>query len=573
MEKTAFAFVSFIAVTAWVAWISYRRTHLARDSGARGYFMAGRGLTAWFIAGSMLLTNLSAEQLIGLNGNAFAYDLAAMAWESTASIATIVLALYFLPRYLRGGFSTLPQFLEERFDADTRRIVSGIFIVGYTLVANPSALYLGALAIDEVFAIHQLLGLSREGTLWLLVWATGAIGAIYAVAGGLRAVAVSDTINGLVLLIAALAVPILGLMALGGSITGGIAQIATHAPEKLNAIGDARSSAPFGTVFTGMIFANLFYWCTNQMIIQRTLAAKSLEEAQKGVLFTGFIKILTPFILLVPGIIAFLLFHDLPTPDLAYPALVRRVMPWWFIGFFIAAFFGAVISHFNSVVNSTATLFAYDFFQARHPEASDENLVRIGKRVGMLCSVLSMLIAPLLLHAPEGIFMLIRRFAGFYNIPIIAVVLVGFFSTRVAARPVKISMICHVIAYAVLIFWIDVEKRFGLNFVHLMGILFVLEVGLMLALGRVWPRASAYVPHWKNVPPPTPWRHAHAMAVFLIALLVSMFLSFSPWGFARAGGLDGGYWSLLAAVWGGALIAGICLSSRRRQEACSPADT
>lgn len=555
MSTNQFAFINFIAVTIAVAWISYFMTRKAKDKGATGYFMAGKGLTAWFIAGSMLLTNLSAEQLVGLNGAAYAGDLSTMAWESTAAVATIVLALYFLPRYLQGGFTTLPQFLEERFDKDMRRIVSFIFIMGYTLVANPSALYLGAVAINEVFAVHESLGVTRESMIWILVWSTGFIGAVYAIAGGLRAVAVSDTINGIILLVATIAVPILGLIMLGnGQLSSGLEILATKAPEKLNSVGGATSSVPFGTLFTGMIFANLFFWCTNQMIIQRTLAAKNLEEGQKGVLFTGFIKILVPFVMLIPGVIAYHLITDLPNRDLAYPALIRLVMPWWFMGFFIAAFFGAVISHFNSIVNSTATLFAYDFYQAYFPNVSDAKLIRIGKITGTLFSVVSMIIAPLLYYAPEGIYMLIRRFTGFYNIPIIAVVLAGFFFSKVSARAAKIATITHILVYAFLIFGLGIEKRWNLHFIHLMGILFILELSLMLILSQIWPRKTAYIPVWTGKEPLTPWRHAISMSIFLGALLITIYATFSSLALARSGPITAEFYILLTLIWGSCFV-------------------
>ena len=566
MDKQLFAFISFIFLTVLVAAISYYKTHKANDHTASGYFMAGNGLTAWFIAGSMLLTNLSAEQLVGLNGESFAKNMSAMAWESTAAIATIALAMFFLPRYLKGGFSTLPQFLEERFDVGTRRLVSAIFIISYTMVANPVALYLGAIAIDEVFGIHTILGVSRDVSIWILVWITGGIGALYAVLGGLRAVAVSDTINGIVLFFAALLVPILGFALLGnGSVMQGMVYITAHAPEKLNAIGGSGSSVPFGTIFTGMLLANLFFWCTNQMLIQRTLAAKNLAEGQKGVLFTGLVKIMVPFFMMIPGIIAYHLFK-LDKPDLAYPHLLREVMPWWLIGFFIAAFFGAVISHFNSIVNSTATLVAYDFYQAIFPEADDKKMVYFGKMVGVITSLVSLFIAPLLLYAPDGIYMLIRRFNGFFNIPIIAIVLVGFFSTRATALPVKISFIAHIIAYTFLTFFFDIQKEWGLHFIHLMGIMFAVEVSFIMICSYFFPRKTPYVPVWKNGHDMPGWKHAKSMSTFLVALLVTIYISFSPLGLAVKNGPAPYYIHLITATWLLAFIVMVIFEKKNKKE-------
>lgn len=287
----------------------------------------------------MILTNLSAEQLIGLNGSAFGYNLSAMAWEVTAGISTIIMALIFLPRYLAGAFSTLPEFLRDRFDDNVRRMTVVLFMVGYTLITIPSVLYSGSIAVLRLFDVPGLLNLSYEASLIVTIIMVGSIGALYAIFGGLKAVAVSDTINGVGLLIVGLLVPILGLIALGdGSFAAGLTTIATTETEKLNAIGGADDPVPFGTIFTGMILANLFYWGTNQYVIQRTLGAKNLIEGQKGVLFSGYFKVLVPFMMMLPGVIAYHLYQNenLQTIDLAYPHLVKEVLPQYLSGFFLS---------------------------------------------------------------------------------------------------------------------------------------------------------------------------------------------------------------------------------------------
>jgi SSS family solute:Na+ symporter len=563
-----FTILSFAFFTALVGFVSYLFTRRAKDHGARGYFMASGGLTGWFIAGSMMLTNLSAEQMVGLNGDAYAHNLSAMAWECTAAVATVALAMFFLPRYLRGGFSTLPQFLEERFDSTTRRVVSAFFVIGYMLVANPSGLYLGAITFNQVFGVQALLGTSYASTITILVWMSGIIGALYAIFGGLRAVAVSDTINGVGLLVAGLMVPVLGLFALGhGDFFAGVHTIATQAPEKLSAIGGPHDSVPFGTLFTGMIFANLFYWCTNQAIVQRTFAAKSLAEGQKGVLLSGLMKLLVPLVMMLPGVVAFHLYaqHPLGRPDLAYPQLVTDVLPWWAKGFFIAVLFGTVMSHFNAVINSTATLIAFDFYRVWKPEASDEKLIRVGKTASVVIAVVSLLVAPLLMYAPDGIYTVMRRFTGFYNIPIIAVVLVGFFSKKIGAFPAKMVLLLHVIVYTLGILVFQVDKLLGINFIHIMGILFVCEVTLMLVLGMRHKRAKVYEPQLRQTGDLTPWRHASTMSVFLLAMLVSIYLTLSPIGVARHGGVTTQYEVLMVLTW--CVAIGLVALFRRRASA------
>ena len=209
----------FMALVAWISYLKTRGEVSTRD----GYFLAGRGLGAVFIAGSMLLTNLSAEQLIGLNGSAYGFNLSSMGWEVTAAVATIAMAFIFLPRYVAGAFSTLPQFLNDRFDGSVRRMSVILFMVGYGLVTIPSVLYSGSIAVLRLFDVPELLNISYSQGLILTIVGVGSIGALYAIFGGLKAVAVSDTLNGVGLLIVGIAVPILGLAALGqGSVAEGL---------------------------------------------------------------------------------------------------------------------------------------------------------------------------------------------------------------------------------------------------------------------------------------------------------------------------------------------------------------
>lgn len=545
-----------------VALISYRKTRgevATRD----GYFLAGRGLTAVFIAGSMLLTNLSAEQLIGLNGSAYGFNLSSMGWEVTAAVATVCMAFVFLPRYLAGAFSTLPEFLNDRFDGSVRALSAVLFMVGYGLITIPSVLYAGSIAVLQLFDVPGLLGLSYAQSLVVTIVGIGAIGAVYAVFGGLRAVAVSDTLNGIGLLIVGLAVPVLGLMALGdGSLGAGLHTIANTETQKLSAIGGPTDPTPFATLFTGMVFANLFYWCTNQYVIQRTLAAKSLAEGQKGVLFSGFFKVLVPFFMMLPGVIAFHLYGGPDAPgglasiDLAYPRLIADVLPSYAMGFFLAALLGAVFSSFNSLLNSAATLFCLDVYlpyrQRRGKAALDDSaLLRVARRVSVAIALFSFVVAPLLQFAPDGLWQVIRVFTGFYNIPIIAIVIVGLFSLRVPALGPKLVIGFHLIAYGLLQFVF--KDAVNVHFLHLYAILFVIEVGILLATGYFSPRAEAWRYSTTHLVPMEPWRFRIPCAATLLSCVVALYLLFSPIGLV--GGLSNSFWPLimLLTVGNGAL--------------------
>ena len=555
--------VSCAFFMALVAFISYRQSK--DESNSRdGYFLAGRGLSAVFIAGSLLLTNLSAEQLIGLNGSAYGFNLSSMAWEVTAAVATIAMAFVFLPRYLAGAFSTLPEFLNNRFDDDVRRLTVVLFMLGYGLVTIPSVLYSGSIAVLQLFDIPAMFDISYSKSVALTIVVIGSVGGVYAIFGGLKAVAVSDTLNGLGLLLIGIAVPILGLSLLGeGSAVTGLKIIATTNTEKLNAIGSSDDPTPFATLFTGMIFANLFYWCTNQYVIQRTLGAKSLAEGQKGVLFSGFFKVLVPFMMMVPGVIAFHLYggpdsaSGLTSIDLAYPQLIRDVLPNYASGFFLAVLLGAVFSSFNSLLNSAATLFCLDVYEPwkksrGHTDVSDQHVLKVAKTASIVIALFSFVVAPLLQFAPDGLWQIIRIFTGFYNIPVITIVIVGLFTNHVPALGAKVVIGFHVIAYGILKFVLD--DVVTVHFIHLYGILFVTEVLIMLVIGYFFPVSTPWT--YQNIEKVDmqPWRLRVPCATTLISCVIGLYLLFSPLGIV--GGLSqlffplvGGLIAVNIAVW------------------------
>lgn len=538
-----------------VAWISYLKTKGEVDT-RDGYFLAGRGLGAVFIAGSLLLTNLSAEQLIGLNGSAYGFNLSSMAWEVTAAFATICMAFIFLPRYLAGAFSTLPEFLNDRFDDDVRRLTVILFMLGYGLVTIPSVLYSGSIAVIQLFDVPALFNLSYGTALAVTIVVIGSIGAVYAVFGGLKAVAISDTLNGIGLLLIGVAVPVLGLSLLGeGSVGQGLHIIANTNTEKLNAIGSSSDPTPFATLFTGMIFANLFYWCTNQYVIQRTLAAKNLAEGQKGVLFSGFFKVMVPFIMMLPGVIAFHLYGavgsetGLDSIDLAYPQLIRDVLPVYAMGFFLAVLLGAVFSSFNSLLNSAATLFCLDVYvpyKERQGQApvNDTQVLKVAKRASIIIALFSFVVAPLLQFAPDGLWQIIRVFTGFYNIPVIAIVIVGLFAPQVPALGPKLVIGFHVLAYGLLKFVFD--DLVTLHFIHLYAILFFIEVAIMLVVGMRYPRAAVWTYSTSHKVDLQPWRFARPCAVTLISCVIGLYLLFSPIGLV--GGISTLFWFATSAL-------------------------
>ncbi|WP_386686929.1 solute:sodium symporter family transporter [Lonepinella sp. MS14437] len=517
------AFISFVGFTALVAIIAWWYTHNDDLSTSEGYYLAGRSLTAVFIAGSMMLTNLSTEHLVGLNGLAYRAGFVVMAWEVIAAITIAIFAFYFLPKYLKLGIATIPEFLEKRFDKGTLFITSLLFLGCYVISLLPIVLYTGALALESLFHVSEVFGVDKTTALWIMVWGVGTLGAIYAIFGGLKAVAVSDTINGVGLVVGGVLVSALGLSYIGdGNIWDGLAELYHAHPDHFNSIGNSESVVPFSTLFTGMIISNLFFWCTNQSIIQRALGAKNLKEGQKGVLLCAFLKLLGPLIIILPGIIAYHIFQGkLDVPDQAYPDLVHLVLPEAFVGFFAAVVVGAVLSTFNSALNSSVTLFSRNVYKATiNPDASDMKLVSVGKVVGIILAIASMFVAPLVANAPNGLFYLIQELQGVFNAPILSVVVVGLLTKRVPAVAAKFGLIFGMVAYILCSFILKVN----IHFFHLVAILFVINVVVMLAIGYFKPMDTPYQEEYTKQVDIQPWAFVKPVSLVITLLSLSMYI-------------------------------------------------
>lgn len=532
---------SFLGFTILVAVIAYLATRKNKQS-ADGYFLGGRSLTGPVIAGSLLLTNLSTEQIVGLNGAAFEEGILVMAWETLAAIAMVLTAMYLLPRYLKGGITTVPQFLESRYDKVTKTLVSGLFLTGYVVVLLPIVLYSGALAVNTMFDVPQMLGVDSFTALYITVFAIGIIGVFYAVFGGLKAVAVSDSINAIGLLIGGLMIPFLGLVAIGdGSVSSGLNVLMTSNPEKFNAVGDADASVPFATIFTGLMLVQLFYWGTNQAIIQRALGAKNLVEGQKGLLYAAFLKILGPLMLVLPGMIAFYMsqhpesFHFFQgniVKDQAYPMLVKQVLPASMVGFFAAVLFGAILSSFNGGLNSSVTLFGLDIYKAHiNQDASEAKVVKVGKTFGIFLAIASMCIAPWLIKASGGLFAYLQEVNGCYSIPIFTIIVVGYLTKRVPAIAAKVGLFSGVILYSISQFilkpYLESKGYAYPHFLHVMAILFVLNIIIMLIIGKLYPREEDYLQEYTEQVDITPWKYLKPVGIIITIVVVFTYIYFN----------------------------------------------
>ncbi|WP_289644846.1 solute:sodium symporter family transporter [Maribacter aestuarii] len=526
------ALLTFLLFTGFVAFYATYKLRKDKFNTRDGYFLGGRSLTGIVIAGSLLLTNISTEHLVGMNGSAYRNGAIIIAWEVTSALALVIGALYFAPKYLKMGLTTIPEFLEKRFDGVTRTCVALLLIISFVATLLPIVLYTGALNIEAIFEISGLLNITQREGIWITILVVGIIGAVYAIFGGLKMVAYTDTINGFGLLVAGLLVPILALLSIGdGNPLEGLSTVFKNSPDKFNVVSTevgvgkgARSAIlPFEVLFTGLMVNQIYFWTMHQSIIQRVLGAISLKEAQKGLLYTGLLKILVPLIIVLPGLIGFYYFGEslYDNPDSVYPKLVKKVLPIWLTGFFVAVMMGAILSTFNSALSSAATVFSLGIFKRYiSKNASEKKLVNIGKWTSALLAVFAIGIAPFVANAPEGLYQLLQQLNGIFFIPIASVVIAGFLFPKVSAFGAKIGLAFGLLFYIVMYYIMTVN----LHFVHIWGIEFVLNLAIMHLASGFRPLRKQFYMEDSGLLDLNSWRYAKPFSLFLIVFTVILYL-------------------------------------------------
>jgi solute:Na+ symporter, SSS family len=464
----------FLVLTALVAVATWWRCRYERRSSDHGkdYFLAGGTLTWPFIAGSLLLTNLSAEQIVGMNG---AQNMLVAWWEFGAVAGLLVLAWVLVPMYYKYKCTTTTELIEARLgDAGLRRAVSLLFMLGYLFILLPVVLYTGAVFMKSMFRLDM--------SIFTISLLFALAGLAYAAFGGLRAIAISDTYNGLGLLAMGIAVTVFALDAVNWDLSGIPA-------ERWTLIGDSQSDIPWHTLLTGMVFVHIFYWGTNMVIAQRAMAAPSVREAQKGIYAAAAFKMLTPLIVVFPGIIAFKLYGDIG--DVSYGRLVGDVLPGWLSGAFAAVITGAVLSSYNSCLNSASALYACDIHLPKiNPNADPK---RIGQWVAVLFTIGSLAMVPLYEHS-QSIIATLQKLNGLYSMPVLAAFIVAVAFRGAKSSALRIALAFGALLYAAFTFvdrdalaegWL--KSLLSLHYIHLMFITLVATIALALLLSRLMP--------------------------------------------------------------------------------------
>ncbi len=455
----------FILITATIGWLTYRK--VSADLVAQGglatareeIFLAGKGLSWVVVAGSITLTNLSTDQLVGMNGN----QMVLLAWwELAAVVGLVILAKVILPVYYRYNCTTTTELLEKRYDDRRIRALIGLlFLLGNLFIFIPAMLYGGSLFIQTMFNVDIPL-------LWIAI-AFGAVGSAYAVLGGLRAVAVSDAYSGVLLLTLGVAVVVLSLSAIDFDFSGIPA-------ERLTLIGDSNSPIPWHTLLTGMVFIQIFYWGTNQTITQRAMASPTVEEGQKGVLAAAAIRlVIIPPLVVIPGLVSYKLYGDIG--DAAFGTIVGDVLPLWLSGAFAAAIAAAVLTSVNSVLNSSTTLWVCDIHEPFINASAD--LRRLNLVITLVFVVIGLAMVPVYATA-DSIINLVQELYGLLSMPILSAFIVGLLFRDVAAGAAIIAVVLGVFLYGFFSFvWAP------LHYIHMMFFTVIFCVLSALTVSRL----------------------------------------------------------------------------------------
>ncbi|MDH3945805.1 MAG: sodium/sugar symporter [Chromatiales bacterium] len=476
--------VSLLVLAQWVS-----REKAGHSKNTSDYFLAGRALPWWAIGASLIAANISAEQIIGMSGSAWVLGIAIGAYEWMAALTLIIVGKWVLPVFLKHKIYTMPQFLEERYDHRVRSVMAIFWLGVYVFVNLTSILWLGALAVNTVTGIDLVWGL-----VGLAAFATA-----YSLYGGLKAVALTDIIQVTLLVLGGLLIAWIALDEVGGGAgpLAGFAMLVDKVPEKFDMIFTKDSPhyallPGISVLVGGMWIMNLSYWGFNQYIIQRALAAKSTREAQKGIMFAAYLKMLMPVIVVLPGVAAVMLAPDLEAPDKAYPTLMN-LLPAGLLGLVFAALIAAIVSSLASMMNSISTIFTMDLY--RHfgnGHKSEHHLVRVGRLASLTAIVIAVIVARPLLGQFDQAFQYIQEFTGFFTPGVCALFILGIFWKRTTANgALGTALGSAIFSVALKLFWPE------LPFIDRVGLVFLLCIatGMIISLSQpveVHPDAIEY---------------------------------------------------------------------------------
>jgi len=448
-----------------------------RAAGTDGFFLGGRNLTWPLIGFSLFATNMSGSSFVGLAGAGYSSGIAVFSYEWMAAVILVLFVFFLLPFYLRSRVFTMPEFLERRFDRRSRFLFAGLLLFLNMFIDCAGALYAGGLITQVLFPDVTL----AQGVLALAL-----LSMLLSITGGLGAVVVSDTIQAIVLIVGGAIV----FFAAWAAIPSWEAVRAAAPPDALSIVQPISDPAlPWPGLFTGVLVVGIYFWVTNQMIVQRTLGAKSLDHGRWGALFAGFLKLPVLFIMILPGTMAIVLYPDLSTPDLAFPTLAFDLLPVGLRGVLLAALVAAITSSVDSILNSASTMVTMDFVRPLWPRISDRGLVWWGRLTTALVTVVAVLWSPQIANFPS-LWQYLQSVLSYITPPVVAVFLVGIFWRRATPAAAFVTLVVGVIGGFAGFVANEIVGVFDVQFLYAAGIQFIVAVATVVAVSLVTTPAS-----------------------------------------------------------------------------------
>lgn len=526
-------FISFFLLLLIAAGISVYTTRRQSKTSV-GHYLGARSLNFWMVGSSLFLTNMSANQFIGENEFVYTNNMSVMCWGMSSIVAMIIVSEFLMPVYLRIGAMTTPDFLGIRFDKLTQRLVSIIFLLSYAVNLIPAVLYGCAVAINGIFQLDATLGLDYFSTIRLLVIFIGVTGCLYAVLGGLKAITITDMVQGIGMVAGGVLITWIGLKFLGnGNLLAGVTKILGNNRHHLNAIGRPQDPIPFGTLFTGMLLINIYYWGMEQYIVQQSLGARNLAQSQKGISLACAGKLFAPVLLNVPGLIALQLYPDLENTTQVFPKMISGTLPPLITGFIAAIVFGGALSTFNAGLNSIGTLFTMNLYKPwlikRKREVNDPILVKKGRWVQIAVTAIAIVFSPYIMFFSDGFYSYLQKAASYFSVPVFTIMLIGLVTRKVPAVAARAGLLFFVSVYIVTQLFIDT----GIHYLHLLALLFVITSLLMLLIGKIVPQKEPFTIKNHAKVNLQPWKRRYFYYILLLALMAGMFILFSPAGIAQ----------------------------------------
>lgn len=521
--------IGFLFFTGIVVFISWHKSRQNKVSTVSGLFLANRSLGFLLVGGGLLFTNINTASIIGENELTYTKNMTVMAWGVTSVLAMLIVSEFLMPLYVKLGIATTPDYLTARYGAGTGKLVAFIFLISYVINLLPSLLYGGAIAFNGLFHFSDVWKTDYWTTIWILIWIMGAIGCLFSMLGGLKAITILDIVLGVGFFTCGLLLPVFGLKYLGhGSFMQGLHTLLTVHRDHLNSIGSSSDPIPFSTLFTGMLLVNLYYWGTEQYIVQQVLASKDLKTSQKGIAVACFGKLISPLVLNIPGLIAVHIFTKMHNTAEVFPRLDSLVSPPFIAGFIAAVIFVAALTTFNAGLNSSSTLFVLNIYkpwlEKRSAPVSEKRLLRTAKRFEIMVCLAAMFIAPFIIFARHGFYTYIQIVNGFFNVPIFTIMFMGFITKKVPAIAAKIGLAFFILTYALT----QLVFNLPIHFLHILAILFVLTCGVMLFIGKLYPMPVPYAQKLNNQVDLEPWKNRHIYTGILLILMILLFILFSP---------------------------------------------